>query len=226
MLVTLPRLKHPCFTGAEPGDERQPADPVEHVQMNADVDLDDAGGVLCVTVSDRNVNMASLIVNFRADLRSRAVVQRTVFVGEDCKQGAGRAQADACSPAGKSQPSVELPKLGVYGLMSPSGRWAYYSDEKFEQSGDYIYRPAFVHDTQTGKVYAVTPGGLVEFDRHAAGAETALPQDVCAQPGEASSAWAPGRDVLLLEGCGPAGWLAVEPPGRVQAIDARQVVVY
>ena len=65
---------------------------------------DPAAGVLCLDVGDRNDNMLSLKLNFRADLRTGKVVQRTTFIGDDCKEGAGREQK-ARSRAGRGRRS-------------------------------------------------------------------------------------------------------------------------
>ncbi len=226
VLVTLPGLTHPCFTGAEPGEKVPPADPVAYIQSAHNLDLDLAAGVLCLEVGDRNDNMVSLQLNFRADLRTGKVVQRTTFVGDDCKQGAGREQKAACELSRKDVPvDRELPEIGHYGQVSPSGQWAFYTDENFEQSADYIYSAAFVRDLRSRTSYALTPAGRVKF-APAGKALEALPEGTCMLPGEASPRWLPERDILLVDGCGRAPWLVVEPPGRVQAVVAHEVAIY
>lgn len=227
VLVSLPRLSHRCFTGVEPGEEAPPADPVDFIQSAAAVDLDVAAGSLCLDVGDRNDNMAAIHINFRADLRTREVEQRTTFVGEDCKQGAARQREPACRPAPRGRPATtEIAGIEQHGLVSPSGRWAYYLDEAFQQSGDYIYSAAFLFDVQAKVAYAVTPTGLVKFDRGQRDAEGGPPAATCFVPGEAQASWMPGRDLLILEGCGASPWLLVEPPGRVEEAKAHAVVAY
>lgn len=227
VLVKLPRLTHSCFTSAEPGEKARAADPIAYIQAEGDLDVDVAGGVLCLDVGDRNANMVSMIVNYRGDLRTGKVEQRTVYVGDDCEEGAGRVREAACEQRERATPEpTELPGIDQYGQRSPSGRWAFYRDDTFEQSGDYIYSAAFVYDTTAKAAHAVTPAGLVQIDYKARDAAKGPPPDTCMLPGEATAGWLPGRDVLVVEGCGRSGWLVVEPPGRVQAADAHAVAIY
>ncbi len=227
VLVKLPRLKHPCFTGAEPGEKSAPADPVDHIQTASDLDLDVAAGVLCLDVGDRNDNMASINVNFRADLRTGKVEQRVVAIGEECEAGGGREQKSVCEPRPKDLPSQrEIAGIEETGLVSPSGRWALYFDDKFQMSGDYIYTAVFLRDIRGKTSHAVTPAGLVKIDHAKRDAEAGPPKDTCYLPGEAVSRWLPDRDVLVVDGCGAEGWLIVEPPGTVRKIEGHAVTVY
>ena len=153
-------------------------------------------------------------------------MQRTTFVGDDCKEGAGREQKTACEPSRAGAPANRgLPEVGQYGQVSPSGQWAFYTDENFQQSGDYIYSAAFISDLRSKTSYALTPAGLVKFDP-AGNALEALPEGTCMLPGEADPRWLPERDILLVDGCGATPWMVVEPPGRVQAVVADQVAIY
>ncbi|MDC0720337.1 hypothetical protein [Nannocystis bainbridge] len=227
VLVSLPRLKHRCFTGAEPGQPSSPADPVDFIQSTDRLDLDLAAGVLCLDIGDRNENMASIGLNLRADLRTRKVEQRTVFVTEDCQKGAGREREPACRPARSDLPSpTEIAGSDRSGLASPSGHWSYYSDEDFGASGDYMYSAAFLFDTRSRTAYAVTPTALVKFTPGTPDAPQRPPETTCLIPAEAQARWMPGRDLLILEGCGEAGLLIVEPPGRVQKAQAHAVIPY
>lgn len=227
VLVSLPRLTQPCFTGAEPGEKVTPADPVDYIQSRDSLDLDVAGGVLCLDVGDRNDNMVSLKLNFRADLRTRKLATRTVFVGEECKQGGEKPQEPACQPAPKNRPQFQaIPGFEQAGVLSPSGEWFYYLDDTFVQEGDYIYTAAFVRDIKAQTSYAVTPDGLVKIDYISRTAAKGPPEGTCYLPGEADVRWMPGRDLLILESCGAAGLLVVEPPRRVQKVDAHQIVGY
>lgn len=234
VLVKLPRLSHPCFTGEGDGDEGDapaqpapPADPVEYIQWGGELDLDVAGGVLCLNVGDRNDNMASMQINFRADLKTGKVEQRTVMIGEECKTGAGRERKPSCEPRPKNWPSQrEIAEIDQTGLVSPSGRWAFYRDGMFEESGDYIYTAAFLRDTTEHISYAITPARLVKIDYKKRSAEKGPPTDTCMLAGEAEPRWLPDRDVLIVDGCGDKGWLVVEPPGRIEPLSATQVAIY
>lgn len=227
VLVTLPGLKHPCFTMAEPGEQPAPADPVDYIQSDADLELDVARDLLCLDVGDRNANMAAMLVNYRADLHTGKVEQRTTFLGDDCKAGGGRVREPACVPSPKDRPAARaLAELDQTVLPSPSGRWAFYLDSTFEDSGDYIYTAAFLYDTTEKTAHAVTPTGLLKIDYAARDAAKGPPPGTCMLPGEAAPRWLPGRDVLLLDGCGEKPWLLVEPPGRVQPVDADAVTIY
>ncbi|MEZ4454030.1 MAG: hypothetical protein R3B09_31530, partial [Nannocystaceae bacterium] len=226
-LARLPHLSNACFTGAEPGEKAPPADPVMFLQSARDLDLDLAAGVLCLDLGDRNENMASIRVNLRVDLKTRKVEQRTTLVSDECKKGAGRERERACEPARKDLPeATEVAGLGQYAVVSPSGRWAYYTDELFEQSGDYIYYAAFVYDTEAKTAHAITPEGLVKIDLAARDPAKGPPEGTCYIPGEAEARWMPGSDRLILDGCGAAGWLLVEPPGRVQKIEGYGAVAW
>jgi len=226
VLVKLPRLKHACFTHAEPGEKVVPADPVDFIQSREDIDIDIGAGTLCLDIGDRNDNMVSMKLNFRADLGTGKVEQRTVFVGEDCHEGAGREQEPACATTPDDIPMPkEIEALGgVYGLLSPSGKWALYNEEKFAQTGDYIHLAMFLHDTQAKVSYAVTRAGLVKVDR---ATMKEAPKDTCYVVGEAAQRWMPDRDILVLDGCDHAPWLIIDPPARPHsAVDAVHVTIY
>lgn len=227
VVVRLPGLSHACFTSAAPGEKPPPADPVDHIQSAEDLELDVPRDLLCLDVGDRNANMASMLVNYRADLKTGKVDQRTTFVGEDCKAGAPPVRDPACTPASRTRPATRpLAEIDQTIQPSPSGRWAFYLDDTFQDSGDYIYTAAFLYDTTTKTAHAITPAGLVQVDLAARDAAVGPPKDTCMLPGEASPRWLPARDVLLLDGCGESPWLLVEPPGRVRPIQADEVTIY
>lgn len=226
VLVKLPRLKHACFTQAEPGEKSVPADPVDFIQGIEDIDIDVGANTLCLDIGDRNDNMVSMKLNFRADLGTGKVEQRTTLVGEECQKGAGREQEPACATTPDDIPmSKEIEALGgVQGLLSPSGKWALYDEENFAQMGDYVHLAMFLFDTQAKVSYAVTRAGLVKVDR---ATMKAAPKDTCYVVGEAAQRWMPDRDILVLDGCDHAPWLILDPPARVQSVvDALHVAIY
>ncbi len=228
VLVKLPRVGNRCFLGLEADEKAPPADPVQFIQSSAGIDLDLAAGVLCLDISDRNENMAEYQINYRADLRTGKTEQRNFMVSDDCKQPGVREQARACQTMARDEPkSTEIAALGgEYGLVSPSGQWMFYRDETFTQMADHIYMAAFLYDTRAKTTHAITPTGLVKQDRAARDARKGPPEGTCLLPGEASPRWMPGRDVLIVDGCGLAGTLVVAPPGRVHELAGHQVAVY
>ena len=191
MIAKLPELEGACLSG----------DPVDHVQDERDVVVDDER--VCITVRDRNINMESYAVQLRVDLATGAVESQTIFASDRCPGNAKKEWTCASSRARDS-------------ATSPSGRWELERSADIREIGDYVYSAALLHDHATHRTYAITDGALTPF----ASADE-RPRELCMLAGEAHTTWLSGVDVLLVEGCNNGtSTLVVAPPASVRKLKA------
>ncbi|HEY0135807.1 MAG TPA: hypothetical protein VGB85_17100 [Nannocystis sp.] len=224
VLATLPKIDHACFTDGEP------ADPVEYIQEDADLGLDVDGGVLCINISDANVNMMSAGFNYRVDLTTKKVERRMTSVGEECKQPRDREQKPLCQPhevgPQVTHKSTQVPGSEELGEPSSSGRYIAYRNTDLGDQGDYIYSAILLYDTTTRTHLAVTSAGPRPVDLAKLKTSADLPPKTCKIPGEASMWWMPDRDVLILENCGDSPFLIVRPEGRTEPLAAQALAFH
>jgi hypothetical protein len=224
--ATLPELHHRCFGTS---------DPMEHMQPNILPRIDRKRRAACIHVQDRNDNMMSVSIDYRIDLATGANVHRTTFALPECSEPGEAKSAD--SPCGPDPDIVlvtaptdtkphSLAEIGgPYGRISPSRRWAYFTDEAFYEEGDYIYHAALLFDGTTGKTYAVTPDGIVAIDLAVARRDRRLPEKACYLPAEAPIEWLPHVDVLIVGLCGD-GMMVLRPGVSARRLPGDDVVVY
>jgi hypothetical protein len=162
------------------------------------------GGALCMSLMDRNANMANVRVHVRVDLASGAV-QHRVSAGGACDPKAP--DLPACAPPPEPPPaaaaapfplsSLGLPATVKEESVSPSGRWSVLSQET--EGGDYIHRSLLLLDRRERRVYTLAKG---PFPSPLASAQLASPQTITGTAdavGESDVRWIGGRDLLLVD---------------------------
>ncbi len=204
-IAELPRLRDPCFGSG------RPADPLDFVQSRADLVVE--AGALCFDIMDRDTDMATLVRNYRVDLATATLEQRTVQYDDlngNCGVRDETVQPRLCTPTTRNN---------VIELQSSSGRWAYYPDVARGEAGDQLHALATVVDRKDRRTFAVMARKLRQLR---AGADT--PISACMVPGDAAAAWLGASDVLVIEGCRDA-LTVVRPPERVEHLLVDDFVV-
>jgi hypothetical protein len=175
-----------CQASAQP-EEFAVAD--LEIQDGRDFSLSPTLGLACLTLLDRNVNMASVGLDYRIDLSSRRVERwlslgdelctppSGVQLGEPPSSCRGRTlQQDSSSPVASY--AFDMPKAdglvietGVrgkrasvrvgrdYGPEQPSPSGRWLLLSGEPQEDDYLYRRLVLLDRETGSVYPVVPEG-------------------------------------------------------------------
>ena len=212
-VATLPELRHLCF-----GGEGNGVNPIDYLQREEDAVIDVAHGFACLNVQDRNVNMMSVSIGYRIALDTGALLQRTTFTLDDCREPGETEHADGPCEAGDLMAGPDR--------VSPSKRWELVRDPDLGEQGDYIYSATFVTDKQSKKTYAVRANGIGEFDYAAAQAAHKAPEGTCLLPFEALVRWFPHADVALVTGCAESGALIVRPPGSARVLAGNQFAFY
>lgn len=212
-VATLPELHHECFGGEGTG-----ANPIDYIQRDEDVTFDLAHGFACLNVQDRNVNMMSVSITYRVALDTGAVVNKTTFTLDSCREAGEVEQAEGPCEAGDLMAGPER--------VSPSKRWELVRDPDLGEQGDYIYSATFITDKTSAKTYAVRATGTVELDYAAARASGKAPDGTCLLPYESLVRWFPHADVALIGGCAETGALLVRPPSTVRTIAGRDFAFY
>jgi hypothetical protein len=127
------------------------------VQADPDFVLDASANAVCLTLMDRNANMANVAIEVRVDLASGAALHRVIQGGE-CAATPQKWKGCAAPAAAGAK---WAPFRGAAGideeLVSPSGRWSVLSMPK-DSSGDYIYRSLFLLDRQGNRVFPIVKG--------------------------------------------------------------------
>jgi len=135
------------------------------IQEDSDFVVDPASGAVCMTLMDRNANMADVAVHLRIDLAKGTVVHH-VAIGGDClpkTREVGRCATPPETPrSGKSAP-LALGSLGVPAAtreesVSPSGHWSVVSLAPPEGEGDYLHRWVFLADRSEKALYPIAEG--------------------------------------------------------------------
>lgn len=139
------------------------------VQSDGDFVIDQSGRTACLSLKDRNINMASLDINLHVSLRDGKVAWTEVFPSE-CpgpKLPECRTRSPAAAKPRKGAYDLQegwlmagqkkLVKLGQkgYGIeqVSPGGTWAVVFGN--ESDGDYIHRTLFLLNQTTGVFYTI-----------------------------------------------------------------------
>jgi hypothetical protein len=210
-VATLPALRHMCFGHGDDG-----ANPIDHIQRDDDVVVDVAHGFACLNVQDRNINMMSVSIAYRVALDTGAVIQKTTFTLDDCREPGEVEQSDGpCVAGDQAGPSPS----------SSSKRWELVRDPDLGEQGDYIYSATFVTDKQTSTTYAIRPDGIAKLDYAAARAAGKAPEGTCLLPYEALVRWFPHAEVLLVTGCSETA-LLVRPPASVRKLPGNGFAFY
>ncbi|MDX2024489.1 MAG: hypothetical protein SF187_29885 [Deltaproteobacteria bacterium] len=159
-----------------------------NIQDPGDFRIDRKKGWACITLMDRNINAASLLLDIRVDLKSGNVA-RHVSVGEfSCRPPdgvtTGAKAADTCGSQSRASATASQQKRYAFSFrtgnvmksvkgrpqkvlrineyeqeaLSPSGRWALLSGD--QSDGDYIHRQLVLLDRETGQIFPIhgSPG--------------------------------------------------------------------
>jgi hypothetical protein len=222
--------------------------PFDYLQSNADFGIDAAGRTACMQISDRNLNMANIILNYRIDLTTGKVTERVVFGGEECQTMVkGKPVVAPLCKVPDAHPAVPVAAAQAWPFTakskrfdadstSASGRFSFLRDsDVVAEQGDYVYLAPFVFDAQTGAVLTITPKKLVSVDLAKLRKSKKLPADTLVTPGEAESFWLGNADVLVLSDGGAAAapmtiptaeYYVVRLPDSVKVIQAFAATAY
>jgi hypothetical protein len=176
-----------CEPRSEPSDSPFASFPYPlDLQDGNDFELSLSAGLMCLQLLDRNINMASVVLDVRVDLRTGRV-ERWLAVGEDvCTPPRDVRLGSApneCSeaPAASAAPAraypydmpradgrvIQMSPEGEHTALqlgsdyspesySPSGRWLVLGGDTEE--GDYLYRRLSLLDRENGRVHPIVPG--------------------------------------------------------------------
>ncbi len=222
--------------------------PFDYLQSNADFGIDAAGRTACMQISDRNLNMANIILNFRIDLTTGKVTERVVFGGEECQTLVkGKPVVAPLCKVPDAHPAVPFAAAQAWPFTakskrfdadstSASGRFSFLRDsDVVAEQGDYVYLAPFVFDAQTGAVVTITPKRIVPVDLAKLRKTKKLPADTLVAPGEAESFWLGTSDTLVLSDGGAAAapmtiptaeYYVVRLPDSVKVIQAFAATAY
>lgn len=174
-VAALPRSFRVCKQPEQDEEQRlQYAD--LGVQSETDFVVDKSGKAACLTLQDRNDNMASVRIELRVSLQGRGKVQSVVSI-PDCPgpkiATCERAEVDSASPpagaydvdfdgwlvAGKRR--VVMLGEGDFRSesVSPSGRWALIGGDLSE--GDYIHRTLYLLNRRDGTIRSIGKQSVV-----------------------------------------------------------------
>lgn len=225
----------------------KPINPLDYIQDVRDFGVDPAGLFACFQVSDRNANMANIIMNFRVDLTNGKTTQRVLFGGEDCQTLVkGKAVTKPlCQVPAASLPRPRAAQEWPFNakaqrfdaqLTSDSGRFSLLRDaEVVAEQGDYVYLAPFVFDAQTGTVSIVTSKTLIPANLAKLRKTQKLPKHTLVFPGEGGAFWLAGADVLVLGDGGSAAadmtlptsqYYVISPPATVKVVKAFAATTY
>ena len=168
------------------------------VQEDLDFVIDTKRNVACLSLMDRNMNMANLIVNARVDLTTHEVKSAVLIdVSHTCKEGQNAHAIFDCSrepsptPPAQAPPGLPLPAGFHVESRSPSGRWLVLGGEVTE--GDYMHRSVLLMDAETRRVYPIVegpwPGPIAPGS----------PFDTADVVSESTVRWIQGVDALLVD---------------------------
>jgi len=116
-----------------------------------------SSNAVCMTLMDRNANMANVAIDVRVDLASGAALHRVIQGGE-CVAKPPKWKDCAAPAAAGAKWAPFRGAAGIdEGLVSPSGRWSVLSVLK-DDSGDYIYRSLFLLDRRGNRVFPIVKG--------------------------------------------------------------------
>jgi hypothetical protein len=124
-VATLPR----AFTMCE-GSRRRTVPLAElAVQDDHDFVVDSAANAACMTLMDRNANMANVAIDLQIDLRTGRVRHRTTVGGACPREPASLPPCDHDVAPSRSHPRFPLGTLGIPAKateesISPSGHWS------------------------------------------------------------------------------------------------------
>ena len=222
--------------------------PFDYLQSTADFGIDAAGRTACMQISDRNLNMANIILNFRIDLTTGKVTERVVFGGEECQTLVkGKPVVAPLCKVPDAHPAVPVAAAQAWPFTakskrfdadstSASGRFSFLRDsDVVAEQGDYVYLAPFVFDAQTGVVATITPKRIVPVDLAKLRKTKKLPADTLVAPGEAESFWLGTSDTLVLSDGGAAAapmtiptaeYYVVRLPDSVKVIQAFAATAY
>lgn len=159
------------------------------LQDGNDFELSPSAGLVCLQLLDRNINMASVVLDVRFDLRTGGV-ERWLRLGEDvCTPPRGvkvGSPPSECSEAPPPSASTAPERAYAYDMPEADGRviqtspqgehtalqlGSDYSPEIYSPSGrwlvlggdieegDYLYRRLSLLDRESGQVYPIVPAG-------------------------------------------------------------------
>lgn len=222
--------------------------PFDYLQSTADFGIDAACRTACMQISDRNLNMANIILNFRIDLTTGKVTERVVFGGEECQTVVkGKPVVAPLCKVPDAHPAVPVAAAQAWPFTakskrfdadstSASGRFSFLRDsDVVAEQGDYVYLAPFVFDAQTGAVLTITSKRLVPVDLAKLRKSKKLPADTLVAPGEAESFWLGTSDTLVLSDGGAAAapmtiptaeYHVVRLPDSVKVIQAFAATAY
>ncbi len=170
-VATLPQRYRLCSKPTTDGQSSYSLKDLD-VQSADDFVIDKTGQAACLTLIDRNANMANVIVNLRVSLQGTGKV--SAFV--DYPEGCPGPKPVPCEPVERPNQS---PPAGTYDIVdgslgaakgprirlgqgdfsvehngvSPGGTWAVIGGNISE--GDYIHRSLFLLHRQTGKIHTI-----------------------------------------------------------------------
>lgn len=135
------------------------------IHEDRDFVLDVPARAACLTLQDRNANMANVRIRVRVELATGGVSHR-VEIGGDCAKPPASFPACAAPPADRGGApgapfpvaSLGLPDTVREETVSPSGRWSVLAQPSDE--GDYIHRALFLLDRQKKLVYPLVAGAF------------------------------------------------------------------
>jgi hypothetical protein len=152
------------------------------IQDPTDFVVDESGRLACLTLMDRNINMADVLVRVEIELGSGKVSRWLEMGDEQCIPPKGvkiAEHSERCAPRHRLTPEaaetgfrfafdaghvVELmpsspavPTVGLRGYaidkVSPSGRWVLLAGD--QEDGDYIHQQIVLLDRTTGEVFPI-----------------------------------------------------------------------
>ncbi len=237
-----------------PAKEARPAvaegaalNPLDYIQDERNFGVDAAAQIACFQISDRNANMANILINYRVDLATGKVQDRVVFGGEACQTMVkGKpVTKDLCTVPQRPAPKAEAGKAWPFSpesqhfvpdATSASGRFGVLRDsDVVAEQGDYVYLATFVFDAQTGATWAATTKGLVQINLAKLRKSQKLPKNTIVAPGEAEVFWLGNSDVLVLGDGGAAvaemtipttQYYLISPPDGVKSLRAYAATAY
>ena len=168
-VATLPRRFRLCARPQDGGQLRYPLDQLD-VQSVDDFVIDASGQAACLTLMDRNINMANVIIDVRVSLQGSGQVDWALDFPNDCP-GKKTAPCERKSLPYRQPPNAaydmeegwlvggKRPRIrlgqGDFSVdaVSPGGTWAVIGGDIDE--GDYIHRSLFLLQRQTGSVHTI-----------------------------------------------------------------------
>lgn len=168
-VATLPQRFRLCSRPPDGGHLRYSLSELD-VQSVDDFVIDASGQAACLTLMDRNINMANVIIDLRVSLQGSGQVDWALDIPNDCP-GKKPAPCERKGLPYRQPPTAAYDLengwlIGAKGLrirlgqgdfsvaaVSPGGTWAVISGNIDE--GDYIHRSLFLLHRQTGSVRTI-----------------------------------------------------------------------